>query len=407
MQITKSIPALLLPLCLAITVSLTPLESALTLGNLDFNAALEASGRPKPDRSFLDTAIDATDINQDAPRQLEPVVNPMQRLADVCLYDEDEEAAERVKDDVLVTETARGAVFGQNMLIGVELADMYAGGDVYETAQRFIGALPREQQQAWRDKLDHCHTQSDGQALVGEMFRNGVVEQYRTNKARQEALEEAITAALPQSTKITWKEFFHVAQNQEKTLGQKLTYNQKKNIYSSWQQSIEEQEEQEKRHEQYLKRKKQKKQKKAIIIIAASLPLLIMLSIIYKKRRVIYQAMSYCLRPFPLIISLLLATAICKLPYGYYQFLRIAVTIWGLTGIIQAAAKPPPGAAKTSALIISSGIAILYNPILPIHLDKEIWVYLNLISIPLILLTTYLIHKLPPLTHDNTRENHP
>ena len=50
-----------------------------------------------------------------------------------------------------------------------------AGGDVYETAQRFIGALPREQQQAWRDKLDHCHTQSDGQALVGELFRNGVV----------------------------------------------------------------------------------------------------------------------------------------------------------------------------------------------------------------------------------------
>ena len=165
-------------------------NGVLTLGNLDFNAALEASGRPAPDRSFLNAAIDATDINQDAPRQLEPVVNPMQRLTDVCLYDEDEEAAERVKNDVLVTEIARGAVFGQNMLIGVELADMYAGGDVYETAQRFIGALPREQQQAWRDKLDHCQTQGDGQALVGEMYRQGVVEQYRTNKAKQEALEE-------------------------------------------------------------------------------------------------------------------------------------------------------------------------------------------------------------------------
>lgn len=165
-------------------------NGVLTLGNLDFNAALEASGRPKPDRSFLDTAIDATDINLDAPRQLEPVVNPMQRLTDVCLYNEDEEAAERVTGDVLVTETARGDVFGQNMLIGVELADMMTGGDVYETAERFIGALPREQQQAWRDKLNHCHTQSDGQALVGELYRQGVVEQYRTNKAKQEALEE-------------------------------------------------------------------------------------------------------------------------------------------------------------------------------------------------------------------------
>ncbi|MBR3903213.1 MAG: hypothetical protein IKJ29_06105 [Akkermansia sp.] len=360
---------------------------------LDFNAALEASGRPKPDRSFLDTAIDATDINQDAPRQLEPVVNPMQRLADVCLYNEDEDAAGRVKDDVLVTETARGDVFGQNMLIGVELADMYAGGDVYETAQRFIGALPREQQQAWRDKLNHCHTQSDGQALVGEMFRNGVVEQYRTNKARQEALEEAITAALPQSTKITWKEFFHVAQNQEKTLGQKLTYNQKKNIYSSWQQSIEEQEEQKKRHEQYLKRKKQKKQKKASIIIAASLPLLIMLSIIHKKRHIIYQAMSHCLRPFPLIISALLVLAICPLPYGYYQFLRIATTIWGITSLCVTCDQSPKNPNFSLIAIISGGIAILYNPLIPVHLTKDIWTILNLGSIPCILLSTYLTHS--------------
>lgn len=165
-------------------------NGVLTLGNLDFNTALEATGRTEPDRSFLDAAITASDINNEVPRQLEPVVNPMQRLTDVCLYNEDEGAAERVTGDVLVTETARGDVFGQNMLIGVELADMMTGGDVYETAERFIGELPREQQQAWRDKLNHCHTKSDGQALVGELFRNGVVEQYRANKARQETLEE-------------------------------------------------------------------------------------------------------------------------------------------------------------------------------------------------------------------------
>jgi hypothetical protein len=161
-------------------------KGSLSLGGLDFDAALTASGRPATDRSFLNAAIEATDINQDAPRQLEPVVNPMQRLTDVCLFDEDEEAAERVSGDVLVTETARGDVFGQNMLIGVELADMLTGGDVYETAERFIGGLPREQQQAWRDKLNHCHTQSDGQALVGELFRNGVVETYRKQFIEQE-----------------------------------------------------------------------------------------------------------------------------------------------------------------------------------------------------------------------------
>ena len=167
-------------------------NGVLSLGGLDFNAALEATGRPAPDRSYLNAAIDASDINNKMPRQLEPVKNPLQRLTDVCLYGMDEEAAERVAGDVLVTDTARGDVFGQNMLIGVELADMMTGGDVYETAERFIGGLPREQQQAWRDKLNHCHTKSDGQALVGELFRNGVVEQYRANKARQEALEEEL-----------------------------------------------------------------------------------------------------------------------------------------------------------------------------------------------------------------------
>lgn len=165
-------------------------NGALSLGDLDFNAALEASGRPASDRSFLNAAIETADIMKDAPSKLEPAANPLQRLTDVCLFNEDEEAAERVAGDVLVTDTARGDVFGQNMLIGVELADMMTGGDVYETAERFIGALPREQQQAWRDKLNRCHTPSDGQALVGELFRNGVVEQYRANKARQEALEE-------------------------------------------------------------------------------------------------------------------------------------------------------------------------------------------------------------------------
>lgn len=164
-------------------------DGVLSLGKLDFNAALEASDRPAPDRSFLNAAIEASDINNEMPSQLEPVKNPLQRLTDACLYNEDEEAAERVAGDVLVTDTARGDVFGQNMLIGVELADMMTGGDVYETAERFIGGLPREQQQTWRDKLNHCHTKSDGEALVGELFRNGVVEQYRANKARQEALE--------------------------------------------------------------------------------------------------------------------------------------------------------------------------------------------------------------------------
>ena len=160
----------------------------LSRGQLDFADAL---GKMRDNRGLhLEIAIDAADIGHafdDVARQ--QMRNPLERLTDVCLYHEDAAAAERCKGDSLVSDVARGDIAGQNMLIGVELADMMAGGDVYETAERFIGALPREQQQAWRDKLNHCHTPSDGQALVGELFRNGVVEQYRTNKAKQEALE--------------------------------------------------------------------------------------------------------------------------------------------------------------------------------------------------------------------------
>ena len=81
--------------------------------------------------------------------------------------------------------------------------------------------------------------------------------------------------------------------------------------------------------------------------------------------------MSPCLRPFPIILCLLLAIATARLPYGYYQFLRIAATIWGIISPVQASAKQTPGEAKTITILISGAIAILYNPILPIHLDKD------------------------------------
>ena len=161
----------------------------LSRGQLDFADAL---GKMRDNRGLhLEMAVDAADIVHafdDVARQ--QMRNPLERLTDVCLYHEDAAAAERCKGDSLVSDVARGDIAGQNMLIGTELAEMMAGGDAYTAAEQLIGRLPREQQQGWIDRLNHCHTKSDGQQLVGELFRNGVVEQYRTNKAKQEALEE-------------------------------------------------------------------------------------------------------------------------------------------------------------------------------------------------------------------------
>ena len=77
-----------------------------------------------------------------------------------------------------------------------------------------------------------------------------------------------------------------------------------------------------------------------------------------------------------LIVSALSLIALLPMPYGYYIFLRIAVT--GLGGI-------------TAYLRYTSGkrdwmlwsfvaVAILFNPFIPIHLTKEIWMVFNVMT---------------------------
>ncbi len=67
--------------------------------------------------------------------------------------------------------------------------------------------------------------------------------------------------------------------------------------------------------------------------------------------------------------------AIIDLPYGYYTFLRIAITSVAIYGII----KEYKG--EFDFWIISFAIvAILFNPLIPVHLgDKDMWRVLNLV----------------------------
>ena len=149
--------------------------------------------------------------------------------------------------------------------------------------------------------------------------------------------------------------------------------------------------EQARQAEQIAQEAKQQKIQQCAIIGAITLPIIIL---IYLKRKYIWKKIiAPLLRPFPLIICILLALALCQLSYGYYQFLRIAVTIWGIISIIQTSNRPDETSGKTCTMLLSGGIAILYNPILPIHLDKEAWIIINLVSIPCVLLSTYLTHR--------------
>lgn len=88
------------------------------------------------------------------------------------------------------------------------------------------------------------------------------------------------------------------------------------------------------------------------------------------------------LRPFPLICSALLLLALCPMPYGYYTFLRIVITIWGATTAYQHLNINPGHLGG----LLAAGIAILYNPIIQIHLTRPIWMGINLATILIILL---------------------
>lgn len=76
-----------------------------------------------------------------------------------------------------------------------------------------------------------------------------------------------------------------------------------------------------------------------------------------------------------LIASVLLFLAVANLPYGYYRFLRIAVTL-----IAGANAYSSYKKGDYILFIIFLGIAILFNPIIPIYLSKDIWIPIDIIA---------------------------
>jgi len=70
----------------------------------------------------------------------------------------------------------------------------------------------------------------------------------------------------------------------------------------------------------------------------------------------------------------MLVIAIADLPYGYYTLLRIAICILaGFSAYVAFESEKKPW------LWLFGTIAILFNPIIPIYLDKETWTIIDLI----------------------------
>jgi len=75
-----------------------------------------------------------------------------------------------------------------------------------------------------------------------------------------------------------------------------------------------------------------------------------------------------------IIPIIMLFVALLDLPYGYYTLLRIIVC--GCSGYLAFTAYNVSQKA-TLWVFILGGIALLFNPIIPIHLSKELWTIID------------------------------
>jgi hypothetical protein len=76
-----------------------------------------------------------------------------------------------------------------------------------------------------------------------------------------------------------------------------------------------------------------------------------------------------------LVPVLLLVIATARLPYGYYTFARIVTCGVGALIALVGFQERPAIQAWSIPLAL---IAILFNPFVPIHLNRSIWFYLDL-----------------------------
>jgi len=88
--------------------------------------------------------------------------------------------------------------------------------------------------------------------------------------------------------------------------------------------------------------------------------------------------------------ALLIIAPLISFPYGFYIFLRIIVTATA-TYIIFDTYKNFKGINET--VIIFSIVAILYNPIIPVYLTREIWLPINFVTAGIYFFNFYKINK--------------
>lgn len=90
-----------------------------------------------------------------------------------------------------------------------------------------------------------------------------------------------------------------------------------------------------------------------------------------------------------LIVAIMLLVAVAPMPYGYFQFLR-----WAVCGVAVFIAFKSYAWKQPWAVWLFGAVAVMFNPILPIDLTREIWQPIDLASALLFSLSILLLPNL-------------
>lgn len=74
--------------------------------------------------------------------------------------------------------------------------------------------------------------------------------------------------------------------------------------------------------------------------------------------------------PVYIVAAILLLIAMFPLPYGYFTFLRLTVTAAASLWCWTAYSKDRSVGFN---VILAGAIAVLFNPVVPVHLSRDLW----------------------------------
>jgi hypothetical protein len=81
--------------------------------------------------------------------------------------------------------------------------------------------------------------------------------------------------------------------------------------------------------------------------------------------------------PLSIVCTVLAGVGLLPMPYGFYTLSRIAFCLGSAVAFVRARERK-----ATLAIWTFGAMAVLYNPVLPIHLrNKMLWAVLNFVSL--------------------------